>query len=102
MIWLHTYGVGKFGKRIIKTIHESEKDALDSQAVLGGEVKAFIGVEKVDFEMHHLTERVREAVSGVIDEFTVIAPQFYGSSDWDVQKVNAINGVSELMTGEKF
>lgn len=42
MIWIHTYGVGKFGSRILKCIHDSEESALASQKVLGGTIQCYM------------------------------------------------------------
>ena len=41
MIYIHTYGVGKFGKEIRRTVHESKESAEAAQKVLGGEFKAY-------------------------------------------------------------
>nr|DAP74238.1 MAG TPA: hypothetical protein [Caudoviricetes sp.] len=42
MIWIHTYGVGKFGSKIIRNIHDTEESALASQEVLGGTVQCYM------------------------------------------------------------
>lgn len=36
MIYIHTYGVGKFGKEIRRTVHETKESAEAAQKVLGG------------------------------------------------------------------
>lgn len=41
MIYIHTYGVGKFGKEIRRTVHENKESAEFAQKVLGGELKAY-------------------------------------------------------------
>lgn len=42
MIWIHTYGVGPFKKKVLREIHESEESALASQKVLGGTVQCYM------------------------------------------------------------
>lgn len=42
MIWIHTYGVGPFKKKVLRNIHESEESALASQKVLGGTVQCYM------------------------------------------------------------
>lgn len=41
MIWIHTYGVGKFGKEIRRTVHETKESAEAARKVLGGAVKQY-------------------------------------------------------------
>lgn len=41
MIWIHTYGFGKFGKEIHRTVHETKESAEEAQKVLGGVVKQY-------------------------------------------------------------
>ena len=42
-VWLHTYGVGKFGREKHTTVHYSLKSAEASKAVLGGTIKQYKG-----------------------------------------------------------
>lgn len=42
MIWVHTYGVGAFREKVLRTIHDSEESALASQKVLGGTIQCYI------------------------------------------------------------
>lgn len=42
MIWIHTYGVGPFKKKVLRKIYESEELALASQKVLGGTVQCYM------------------------------------------------------------
>lgn len=46
MIWIHTYGVGKFGKEILRIVHEKKESAEFSQKVLGGIVKQYKEVKE--------------------------------------------------------
>ena len=39
MIYVHTYGVGKFGKEIHRTVHDTKESAEASRKVLGGTIK---------------------------------------------------------------
>ena len=48
MIYIHTYGVGRFGKEIRRTVHEMKESAEASQKVLGGEFKAYREVDTND------------------------------------------------------
>lgn len=41
MIYIHTYGVGKFGKEIHRTVHDTKESAEAAQKVLGGVVKQY-------------------------------------------------------------
>lgn len=41
MIWIHTYGVGKFGKEIRRTVHETKESAEAEKKVLGGTVRQY-------------------------------------------------------------
>lgn len=41
MIWIHTYGIGKFGKQVLRTVHEAKESAEAAQKVLGGVVKQY-------------------------------------------------------------
>lgn len=42
MIYIHTYyGIGKFGKEIRRTVHETKESAEAAQKVLGGIVKQY-------------------------------------------------------------
>lgn len=45
MIWVHTFGIGKFGSKIITNIHHSAESAEASRRVLGGKVKVYREVE---------------------------------------------------------
>lgn len=46
MIWVHTYGVGKFGKEIRLTVHETKESAEFAKKVLGGIVKQYKEVKE--------------------------------------------------------
>lgn len=48
MFYIHTYGVGKFGKEKRRTVHETKESAEASQRVLGGEIKACREVDTND------------------------------------------------------
>lgn len=41
MIYIHTYGVGKFGSKQIRNIHDTLDEAIAQQRVLGGVVEAY-------------------------------------------------------------
>ena len=42
MIYIHTYGIGKFKKNIIRTIHDTKESAERCKAVLGGEIEEYM------------------------------------------------------------
>lgn len=42
MIWIHTYGVCPFKRKVLRKIHDIEDSALASQKVLGGTVQAYL------------------------------------------------------------
>lgn len=41
MIYVHTYGVGKFGNEIHRTVHDTKESAEAARKVLGGAVKQY-------------------------------------------------------------
>lgn len=97
MIWLHTYGIGKFGRKIRKSIHPSEQEALDSQKVLGGTVERFHSDEDVAINNYHAANALRQEMSDIIDDFSKHDPVFYGSPGWDAKKLKACNMVSQII-----
>lgn len=100
MIWLHTYGVGKFGKRIIRTIHESAESAEAAREVLGGSVVEFMTTEEVAIEKYHMANAARQEVSDIIDDFSKHDPAFYGSPGWDAKKLKACNMINQIIEGD--
>lgn len=46
MIYIHNYGIGKFGKEIRRTVHETKESAEAAQKVLGGIVKQYKEVKE--------------------------------------------------------
>lgn len=102
MIWLHTYGVGKFGKRIIRTIHESAESAESAREVLGGTVVEFMSAEEVAIEKYHIANSVRQEVSDIIDDFSKHDPAFYGSPGWDSKKLKACNMINQIIEEGDF
>lgn len=42
MIWVHTYTIGTFRKKVIRKIHDSEESALACLEVLGGSVQCYM------------------------------------------------------------
>ena len=41
MIYIHTYGVGRFGKEIHRTVHDTKESAEAAKKVLGGTVRQY-------------------------------------------------------------
>lgn len=103
MIYIHTYGVGKFGKEIHRTVHETKESAEAAQKVLGGELKAYreadssVGV----IEVEHMREVIDSEVSELIDNMTCHGPgcpwEEPGSPEWDCAKVNALNKINRII-----
>lgn len=101
MIWIHTYGVGKFGKTIHKAVHDTEEAAMKQHAVLGGSVQCFMPLE----EVVHMGQVLESEVSEIIDDFSSCDPGFAGSlepgsSEWDCRKVKAMNMVKQILDGD--
>lgn len=48
MIYIHTYGIGKFGSTERKAVHDTLESANASVSVLGGVVQAFESVEDLE------------------------------------------------------
>lgn len=105
MIYIHTYGVGKFGKEVHRTVHETKESAKASQDVLGGEVKAYCEAdESVDVtEVEFMRELIDSEVSELIDNMTCHGPggpwEDPGSPEWDCAKVNTINKINRIIDG---
>lgn len=97
MIWVHTYGFGKFGRKVKQSIHTSEKEALYSQSVLGGTVERFYSDADVGISKVYVTNAVNEELSEIIDDFSKHDPVFYGSSGWDCKKIRAINTINQII-----
>lgn len=50
MTYIHSYGVGKFGSKQIRNIHDTLEEAQAQQRVLGGVVQAFEPVEDLEMQ----------------------------------------------------
>lgn len=107
MIYVHTYGYGKFGKKICRTIHDNQESAKAQQTVLGGEVKAFVEQENcIDIAEHvHMIDVIKSEVSEIIDDFSSKelggAGNFEaGSPEWDCRKLEAINMIQQIADGD--
>ena len=104
MIYIHSYGVGKFCSKQIRNIHDTLEEAQAQQRVLGGVVQAFEPVE--DLEMQEaIKEIVVDEVSCIIDELSTNAPgspRNYepGSTQWDCWKVKTLNNIRAIFDGK--
>lgn len=104
MIYIHSYGVGKFGSKQIRNIHDTLEEAQAQQRVLGGVVQAFEPVE--DLEMQEaIKEIVVDEVSYIIDELSTNAPgspRNYepGSTQWDCWKVKTLGNIRDILDGK--
>lgn len=105
MIYIHTYGVGKFGKEIRRTVHETKESAEASQKVLGGEFKAYREADdSIDIaEVEYMREVLDSEVSELIDNMTCHGPggpwEEPGSPEWDCAKVNTLNKINRIIDG---
>lgn len=70
MIYIHTYGVGKFGKEIRRTVHETKESAEASQKVLGGEFKAYVKEPEVRKQHAEWSDKT----FGGIDKIGAVGP----------------------------
>lgn len=52
MIYIHTYGIGKFANKQIRNIYDTLDDAKAQQRVLGGVIQAFEQVEDIEHREH--------------------------------------------------
>ena len=104
MIYIHSYGVGKFGSKQIRNIHDTLEEAQAQQRVLGGVVQAFEPVE--DLEMQEaIKEIVVDEVSCIIDELSTNAPGSQrnyepGSTQWDCWKVKTLGNIRDILDGK--
>lgn len=101
MIYIHSYGVGKFGSKQIRNIHDTYEEALAQQRVLGGVIQTFESVENLGVN-EQIKEIVVDEVACIIDDFSTKAPGSArelepGSSEWDLHKVAALNRIRELL-----
>lgn len=101
MIYVHSYGVGKFGSKQIRNIHDTLDEAMAQKRVLGGVVQAFESVENIAANEYY-KDVVVDEVSTIIDELSTSAlgsPRDLeaGSQAWDSYKVKTLNNIRELL-----
>lgn len=103
MIYIHSYGVGKFGIKQIRNIYDTLDEAMAQQRVLGGVVQAFESVENIGIERYHIEQVLLSEVSELIDNMTNHSPgspwEEPGSPEWDCAKVDTINLFSKIING---
>ncbi len=73
MIYIHTYGIGKFANKQIRNIYDTLDDAKAQQRVLGGVIQAFEPVEDIEHR-EHLKDVVIDEISCLIDDMTNHGP----------------------------
>ena len=108
MIYIHSYGVGKFGSKQIRNIHDTLEEAVAQQRVLGGVVQAFESLENLESELmerEHIKDLIVDEVSCLIDDLTTDAPgspRNYepGSTQWDSWKVKTLNNLRNILDGK--
>ena len=103
MIYIHSYGVGKFGNKQIRNIYDTLDEAMAQQRVLGGVVQAFESVENIGIERYHIEQVLLSEVSELIDNMTNHSPgspwEEPGSTALDCAKVDTINLFSKIING---
>ncbi|EBH2608593.1 hypothetical protein FKF61_21515 [Salmonella enterica] len=104
MIYIHSYGVGKFGSKQIRNIHDTLDESIAQQRVLGGVVQAFESVENLEMQ-EAIKEIVVDEVSCIIDELSTDAPWFArtfetGSTEWDCWNVKTLNNIRAILDGK--
>lgn len=108
MIYIHSYGVGKFGSKQIRNIHDTLEEAMAQQRVLGGVVQAFESLENLEsewMEREHIKDMIVDKVSCLIDDLTTDAPGSprnyeHGSSQLDSWKVKTLNNLRNILDGK--
>ncbi|QGF21218.1 hypothetical protein KMB89_gp19 [Citrobacter phage HCF1] len=84
MIYIHTYGIGKFASKEMRAIHDTLEEAQAKQRVLGGVIQTFEPVE--DLELNEaIKEIVVDEVACIIDELSTDAPRFARTFEPDQQ-----------------
>lgn len=103
MIYIHTYGTGKFVKEIHRTFHDTKESAESAQKVLGGEIKAYREADdSVDcWRVEHMRNVIESEVSELIDNMSCHGPggpwHEPGSPEWDCAKVDTMNKIGDII-----
>lgn len=104
MIYIHTYGIGKFGSKQIRNIHDTKESAERCKAVLGGEVQEFECVDDLAAKQYHIEQVLLSELSELIDNMSNHSPgsqlEEPGSPEWDCAKVKTINLFSDIFNGK--
>lgn len=105
MIWVHTYGIGKFKRTILRTVHDTEESAKFVQEVLGGEIVAYEKADDVAALNYHIEQIVMSELSELIDSLSTKSPGSpreleAGSTEWDCWKVKTMNRFSDILNGK--
>lgn len=56
MIYIHSYGIGKFGSKQVRSIYDTYDEAESQQRVLGGVIQVFESVENIGIERYHIEQ----------------------------------------------
>lgn len=101
MIFIHTYGIGKFRETVIRSVHNSAESAEAAKAVLGGEVIAYLSENEVAVQKFHAAQMAGSELNDIIDHFSEMEPEFEGSESWDLKKMQSINLIVKIIEGEE-
>lgn len=79
MIYIHSYGIGKFGSKQVRSIYDTYDEAESQQRVLGGVIQVFESVENIGIERYHIEQVLLSELSELIDNMTNHSP----GSPWE-------------------
>lgn len=101
MIYVHTYGVGKFGSKEIRNIHDSHDEALAQQRVLGGVIQAFESVESIALTNEVALSEIRQLIDDLISE-ELGSPRSMDLTDdqWNEYKHNSMENIKRILNVE--
>lgn len=101
MIYIHSYGVGKFGSKQIRNIHDTYEEALAQQRVLGGVIQAFESVESIALINEVALSEISQLIDDLISE-ELGSPRSMNLTDeqWNEYKHNSMENIKRILNGE--
>lgn len=98
MIYVHSYGVGKFGSKQIRNIHDTLDEAMAQQRVLGGVVQAFESVEDIALTNEIVLSEVSQLIDDLISE-ELGSPRSMDLTpeQWNEYKYNSMQKIIDIM-----
>lgn len=100
MIYIHSYGVGKFGSKQIRNIHDTLEEAQAQQRVLGGVIQAFESVENLALTNEIVLSEISQLIDDLISE-ELGSPRSINLTDaqWNEYKHNSMKKIMDIMSG---